>query len=84
MYYHDGAGHFAIDKTLESISSHYWFPAMRAYVKNYIKWCLGCLYNKAPSGKQPRRLNPIETSQAAKHPNEHVAYRPLGSICYEC
>lgn len=29
VYYHDAAGHFAVD----------WFPSMRAYIKNYyIKW----------------------------------------------
>lgn len=60
MYYHDGAGHFAIDKTLEAVSARYWFPAMRSYVKNYIRSCLGCMYNKIPSGKRPGRLNPIE------------------------
>ncbi|KAG5877689.1 hypothetical protein JTB14_003843 [Gonioctena quinquepunctata] len=49
MYYHDGAGHFAVDKTLEAISTRYWFPAMRSYVKNYINSCLGCMYNKVPA-----------------------------------
>lgn len=60
MYYHDGAGHFAVDKTMEVISARYWFPSMRAYIKNYIKSCLGCLFNKVPSGKRPGKLNPIE------------------------
>ncbi|KAG5862458.1 hypothetical protein JTB14_010480 [Gonioctena quinquepunctata] len=57
MYYHDGAGHFAVDKTLEAISTR-WFPAMRSYVKNYINSCLGCMYNKVPADMfgVPRRL----------------------------
>lgn len=59
MYYHDGAGHFAVDKTLETISQRYWFSSMRKYVKNYIKSRLGCMYNKVPAGKTPGRLNPI-------------------------
>lgn len=60
MFYHDEAGHFAVDKTLESLSKRYWFPSMRNYVRNYIRSCLGCLYNKRPSGKRPGRLNPID------------------------
>lgn len=60
MYYHDSAGHLGVDKTVEAISSRYWFSSMRGYVKNYINSCLGCLYNKVPAGKKPGRLNPIE------------------------
>ncbi|KAJ8911033.1 hypothetical protein NQ315_017399 [Exocentrus adspersus] len=60
MYYHDGAGHFAVDKTLEAIKARYWFPTMRNYVRNYIRSCLGCMYNKTSSGKPPGELHPIE------------------------
>ena len=59
MYYHDGYGHNAVEKTLEVIRDRYWFPYMTKYVRNYINSCLGCLYNKVPSGKIPGRLNPI-------------------------
>lgn len=59
-YYHDGAGHFGVDKTMEAIEKRYWFPAMRAYIRNYIACCLGCLYNKKPAGKSPGSLHSIE------------------------
>lgn len=59
-YYHDGAGHLALEKTIEAIGHRYWFPSMRKYVKNYILACLGCLYNKKPSGKTPGSLHSIE------------------------
>ncbi|KAJ8913160.1 hypothetical protein NQ315_006078, partial [Exocentrus adspersus] len=29
LYYHNDAGHFAVDKTLESVKARYWFPSMR-------------------------------------------------------
>lgn len=27
LYYHDEASHFGVDKILESLSHHYWFPS---------------------------------------------------------
>ncbi|KAJ8961438.1 hypothetical protein NQ318_014685 [Aromia moschata] len=59
-YYHDMAGHFALDKTLSSLSQQYWFPQMRKYVERYIHTCIMCAYNKEPAGKRPGVLHPIE------------------------
>jgi hypothetical protein len=30
--YHDDGGHFALDKTLHALKSHFWFPKMRRFV----------------------------------------------------
>lgn len=60
MNCHDQTGHFSVDKTLTVLQQNYWFPSMRHYVKRYIGSCLGCLYNKAPSGKRPGYLQSIE------------------------
>ncbi|KAJ8935219.1 hypothetical protein NQ318_012535 [Aromia moschata] len=59
-YYHDMAGHFALDKTLSSLSQQYWFLQMRKYVERYIHTCIMCAYNKEPAGKRPGVLHPIE------------------------
>lgn len=59
-YYHDGMGHFGTEKTLEAIQNRYWFSSMRNYVRNYISACLGCLYNKKPTGKRPGSLHSID------------------------
>ena len=45
--FHDEIG---IDKTLESIQRHFWFPRMRNFVKNYIGHCLICAVKKTRSG----------------------------------
>lgn len=57
---HDDIGHFALDKTLEKIKSHYWFPKMRRFVKKYVSSCLECAYSKTAGGKKPGFLHPIK------------------------
>lgn len=64
---HDEAGHFAFDKTLERISSDYWFPKMRRFVKKYVKACISCAYNKELSGKKSGTLHPIPKVSAIFH-----------------
>lgn len=44
--YHDGQAHIGLEKTLLSISSHFWFPRMRQFVTKYINACLTCLTRK--------------------------------------
>lgn len=34
--YHDDAGHFGYHTTEENIASHYYWPRMRDYVKEYV------------------------------------------------
>lgn len=57
---HDDIGHFAVDKTLERVKLHYWFPKMRRFIKKYVSSCLECAYSKAPAGKKPGFLHPIK------------------------
>lgn len=57
---HDDIGHFAIDKTLNKIESHYWFKRMREFVRKYVSSCLECSYSKSIGGKKPGYLHPIE------------------------
>lgn len=56
---HDDMGHFAFDKTYESVARQYWFPRMRRFIKKYVKNCLNCLFHKTTENKKPGFLNPI-------------------------
>jgi hypothetical protein len=50
--YHDGQAHIGLDKTILSISSHFWFPKMRQFVTKYIDSCLTWLTRK----RKPKTL----------------------------
>lgn len=50
-YCHDEMGHYGIEKTIQRITQHFWFPRIRKYVKDYISACVECCYNKNGGGK---------------------------------
>lgn len=54
---HDDRGHFGLDKTIENIRQHFWFPRMRNFVKGYIGACIECVYNKRPGSRTEGRLH---------------------------
>lgn len=64
---HDELGHFGIEKTLQRLCNHYWFPRMRQYVENYIKCCIACLFSKRKAGKPEGFLNPIPKPKTPFH-----------------
>lgn len=41
--YHDEVGHVGIDKTVQRIVDHYWFPNLKLRIKQYIENCVRCL-----------------------------------------
>ena len=57
--HHDLKNHFGVEKTLESLRRHYYFPEAKNYVKNHIRRCLECIIYKSNRGKQPGFLHPI-------------------------
>lgn len=64
---HDDIGHFGVDKTISKIQENYYFPGLRRFVTKYVNSCLNCLYYKAPSGKKPGQLHPIEKVTVPYH-----------------
>lgn len=44
--FHDDHDHIGIDKTIELIMRHFWFPGLRLFVKKYIGHCIVCLTHK--------------------------------------
>lgn len=49
---HDNTGHLGLEKTIDGLQKHFWFPRMRNAVKSHIKSCLECAYNKSAGGKR--------------------------------
>jgi transposase InsO family protein len=66
FYHHDNVGHFGTKRTLQLVWQKYRFPQMK-YIKRYISCCLPCLYNKAPTGRQPGFLHPIPKFDTPMH-----------------
>lgn len=64
---HDKLGHFGIEKTLQRLCEFYWFPKMRQYVENYIKYCISYFFAKRKSGKPESFLNPIPKPKMPFH-----------------
>jgi RNase H-like domain found in reverse transcriptase/Integrase zinc binding domain/Chromo (CHRromatin Organisation MOdifier) domain len=46
------AGHCGISRTLELATRNYWFPGIKAFVKDYVNSCYSCQQAKAP--RHPR------------------------------
>jgi len=58
--YHDDYAHPGAEKTIELLQQFYWFPYMRKYVKNFVRRCLPCLYNKSTTGTTREPMQPIQ------------------------
>lgn len=57
--FHDLAGHFLVDRTVNKIEDRYYFSRMRRYVRVHVKCCPECVLIKIPRGKRPGELHPI-------------------------
>lgn len=53
------AGHFGIAKTYDMVSRNYYWPSMRAYVKDYVSGCDTCNRNKISHHKPYGLLQPL-------------------------
>ncbi|XP_037959150.1 uncharacterized protein LOC119688549 [Teleopsis dalmanni] len=49
---HDDASHPGVDDTIKHIKQHFWFPRCRNFVKEYIKSCVECCYNRSTAKKE--------------------------------
>jgi len=73
--FHDLAGHFAVDRTVNKIKERYYFPRMRRYVQVHIRCCPECVLTKIPRGRQPGELHPIKPG---KRPFEVINIDHIG------
>ena len=53
------AGHFGIQKTLELVTRHYWWPHVRNFVKEYVRTCYVCCQSKMPRHHPFGLLHPL-------------------------
>src|SRR5205085_11105855 len=59
---HPFGGHFGLEKTLQKILQHFWWPKMGKYIKHYVKACPTCQKMKAPEKVEPlQSVIPIGT-----------------------
>lgn len=55
--FHDEMGHPGVDKTVQSVSEHYYFDHLRSFVNKYIKNCIPCAENKRGSDETKHQLH---------------------------
>jgi hypothetical protein len=73
--FHDDHEHVGMDKTVELILRHFWFPGLRQFVKKYIYHCVVCLSHK----RIPRAPHqPIESWMKPESPFSVVHMDVLG------
>lgn len=75
--FHDEHDHLGVDKTLELIRKHFWFPSLKSFVQKYVAHCLICITHK----KIPRAPNqPIHSWEKPDNPFEVIHVDALGPL----
>lgn len=75
--FHDEHGHVGVEKTLDLILKHFWFPGLRQFVAKYIGHCLTCISRK----RMPRAPHQHITSwQKPDVPFDTVHVDALGPL----
>jgi len=64
---HDAAGHFGIDKTLDTLARHYYWPTLRTSVTEYVRACEACQRSKTVNAKPAGPLQPLPIPPAKWH-----------------
>lgn len=64
---HDDIGHFGVEKTLDRIKRHYWFPKINKFVKKYVSACMECAFAKQNTSGREGLLNPIDKNEVPFH-----------------
>lgn len=78
--FHDEHEHLGVDKTIELILCHFWFPGMRQFVTKYVTHCVVCISHK----HVPRApLQPIASWQKVPVPFDTIHADVLGPLT-EC
>lgn len=75
--FHDDHDHIGIDKTIDLILRHFWFPGLRAFVRKYICHCIVCLAHKKVS-RTPNQI--IESWSKPDTPFSVVHVDALGPL----
>lgn len=77
---HEKYGHVGVEKCINQIGKHYWFPGMRGKINHFIRNCLKCIYYSTSNRKNERHLYNIE-KRPVPFDTLHVDYfGPLPAI----
>ena len=52
-------GHPGINRTIQLVSRHYWWPGMRQEIREYVQGCADCQWNKINTQLTRAPLQPI-------------------------
>ncbi|CAG9123135.1 unnamed protein product [Plutella xylostella] len=75
--FHDEHTHIGIDKTVDLILKHFWFPGLNSFVRKYISHCLICISRK----RVPRAPHqPITSFEKPNVPFETLHVDVLGPL----
>lgn len=77
---HEKIGHLAVDKTVDKLKRHYWFPKMRPHTESHIKNCIKCIMYASPVRASERNLYSIPKVPAPFHTLHIDHFGPLPSI----
>lgn len=75
--FHDEHDHPGIDKTVDLLLKHFWFPGLRAFVRKYILHCIVCISHKKV---QRDPLQPIHSWEKPEIPFETIHMDVLGPL----
>ncbi|KAL0810648.1 hypothetical protein ABMA28_010755 [Loxostege sticticalis] len=75
--FHDEHEHPGVEKTVDLITKHFWFPGLRSFVQKYVAHCLVCISHK----KVPRAPSqPIHSWEKPEVPFETIHMDALGPL----
>src|SRR5271163_772264 len=63
---HEMAGHPGELETFNSVAKHFWWPGMRAFVKDYVKGCGVCQQFKIDRSPSKLAFQPIEGAKSTR------------------
>lgn len=75
--YHDGLGHFGVDKVCELVKRSYWFPKLRPKLQDHIAKCVTCI---AFNPKQKKLDGPLHLVDKSNVPFRTVHIDHLGPL----
>ncbi|CAH2094977.1 unnamed protein product [Euphydryas editha] len=75
--FHDEHEHPGVEKTVDLIMKHFWFPGLRAFVSKYVTHCLVCLSHKKVA-RAP--LQPIHSWEKPDVPLDTIHMDVLGPL----
>jgi len=62
--YYDDMAHCGVEKTIQGLNEHYWFPSSRKRVRDYVNNCLTCLISNSSINCREGELQIVDSPKA--------------------